>query len=104
MSHIIFGPDGSGHFRNATRTWAYYSTANWEGEREEGLVSVIFEWKGWETGRAKHCQGSWVIPYDICMAGMRMLVDGCNTESADHKLGDRGKYHSNKACQFAVSA
>ncbi|OQO13913.1 hypothetical protein B0A48_00788 [Cryoendolithus antarcticus] len=90
MAHIVFGPDGSGNYQHALNTWHYPTTANYHGEKEEGLIAVQFWWNDGAGGGAPNCLGSVIIPYDVCMIGMHMLIDGCATETASHKWGGKG--------------
>nr|OQO25546.1 hypothetical protein B0A51_06865 [Rachicladosporium sp. CCFEE 5018] len=91
MVHLAFGPEGTGNWRYGINTWPYWTDASYDGELEEGIISVILMWKGGVGDKAPYCQGSTVIPYDVCMSGMRSIIDGCTTESEDHKLGGIGE-------------
>ncbi|KAK6423749.1 hypothetical protein LTR95_016490 [Oleoguttula sp. CCFEE 5521] len=82
MAHIVFGPDGSGNYQHALNTWHYPTTANYHGEKEEGLIAVQFWWNDGAGGGAPNCLGSVIIPYDACMIGMHMLIDGCGEAKA----------------------
>nr|OQO23613.1 hypothetical protein B0A51_08070 [Rachicladosporium sp. CCFEE 5018] len=72
MAPIVFGPNGTGNYQYALNTWHYVSTANYHGEKEEGLIAVQLWWNDGAGGGAPNCLGSVYIPYDVCMIGMHM--------------------------------